>query len=220
MESERLTYGQYCPLSRALDVLGERWSFLILRDLTLGTTRFNDLSRGLPGLSRSLLAKRLRRLVADGLVERLDGAYLLTDAGRALQPVLWGLGEWGSRWAFGDPQPTELDPDLLAWWMHARLDTSDWPGHRHVIELTFADHPRRFWFVIERGTPSVCRTDPGYAVDVVLRAELAALYLVWLGRLTLSAALRDGRVTCQGPAALTRRLGRVLQLSPLVAAPA
>src|SRR5215831_17193945 len=101
-------YGQYCPIARALDVLGERWSLLILRDMLVGTSRFNDLARGLPGLSRSLLSKRLRQFERAGLVERLDGAYVLSDAGRELEPIVFGLGAWGARWTFGEPTADEL----------------------------------------------------------------------------------------------------------------
>ena len=91
------SYGQYCPMSRSLGMLGERWSLLIVRDLLSGTTRFNDLARGLPGLSRGLLAKRLRQLELAGVVERLKGRYLLTEAGRGLEPVVDALSAWGAR---------------------------------------------------------------------------------------------------------------------------
>ena len=90
-------YGQYCPISRALDVLGERWTMIIIRDLLVGTTRFNDLARGLPGLSRTLLSKRLRQLEQAKLVERIDGQYFLTEMGRDLEPVVFGLGSWGAK---------------------------------------------------------------------------------------------------------------------------
>ncbi|WP_306356658.1 MULTISPECIES: helix-turn-helix domain-containing protein [unclassified Nocardia] len=138
------SYGQYCPISRALDVLGERWSLLILRDLLTGTSRFNDLARGLPGLSRSLLAKRLRQFERAGLVVKSEQRYRLTAAGRDLEPILFGLGHWGARWTFGEPQPEELDADLLVWWMHTRLDTSSFPGKRQVLGVRFTDDPRRY----------------------------------------------------------------------------
>jgi DNA-binding HxlR family transcriptional regulator len=208
-------YGQYCPISRALDVLGERWSLLILRDMLVGSTRFNDLARGLPGVSRSLLSKRLRQLERAGIVERYDGRYLLTDAGRDLEPIVFGLGEWGARWSFGDPEPAERDPELLVWWMHTRLDTSQLPGDRHVLHISFRDDPRHFWIVVERGTPSVCLSDPGFEVDVTITADVDALQQVWLGRLPLRDAVRDGRIEFQGPSALTRRMPRVLRLSPV-----
>lgn len=208
-------YGQYCPISRALDVLGERWSLLILRDLYLGTTRFNDLARGLPGLSRSLLAKRLRQFERAGLIEKIGTEHLLTDAGTQLQPILFGLGEWGARWTFGAPRDEELDAALLVWWMHTRVDTSSLPGRRNVLHIRFTDDVRRFWIVVEGATPSVCETDPGYPVDVTIVADVAALYEVWLGRMPLSHAQRTGRVVFTGPPALTRRMPTVLRLSPV-----
>jgi DNA-binding HxlR family transcriptional regulator len=208
-------YGQYCPISRALDVLGERWTLLIVRDLLIGTTRFNDLARGLPGLSRSLLTKRLRQLERAGIVEHLDGEYLITEAGRGLEPIVFGLGEWGARWTFGDPDPEELDAQLLVWWMHTRLDTSHLPGRRNVLRLRFTDDPRLFWVVIEAGTPSVCLVDPGFDVDVTVTSDLRSLYQVWLGRVPIQDAIRAGRVAFEGPAPLTRRMPSVLQLSPI-----
>jgi DNA-binding HxlR family transcriptional regulator len=208
-------YGQYCPIAHALDVLGERWSLLIARDLLVGTTRFNDLARGLPGLSRSLLAKRLRQFERAGLLERRDGEYVLTPAGRELEPIVFGLGEWGARWAFGEPDAEELDPDLLVWWMHTRLDTSQLPGRRHVLHLRFSDERKRFWIVIEDGVPSVCLVDPGYEVDVMISSSLQTMYSVWLGRISLERALRTGEVEFTGPKELTRRMPDVLRLSPV-----
>jgi DNA-binding HxlR family transcriptional regulator len=206
-------YGQYCPIARALDVLGERWSLLILRDMLVGTTRFNDLCRGLPGLSRSLLTKRLRQFERAGIVERLGNEYLLTDAGRALEPIVFGIGEWGAHWTFGDPTPDQLDPDLLVWWMHKRLDTSQFPGKRQVLHIRFTDDPSLYWIVIERGVPSVCLTEPGFEVDVTVSSDLATLHEVWLGRLPLKDALRTGRLQFLGPTALTRRMPSVFRLS-------
>ena len=203
-------YGQYCPIARALDVLGERWSLLILRDMLVGTTRFNDLCRGLPGLSRSLLTKRLRQFERAGLVERL-----LTDAGRQLEPIVFGIGEWGAQWTFGDPDPEELDPDVLVWWMHKRLDTSPFPGRRHVLHIRFSDDPRLYWIVIEQGVPSVCLTEPGFEVDVTITSDLATLHQVWLGRLPVKDALKADRLEFEGPTALTRRMPNALRLSPV-----
>lgn len=216
MPTHSTGYGQYCPISRAVDVLGERWSLLILRDLLTGSTRFNELARGLPGLSRTLLSKRLRRFEQAGIVEHVGDQYLLTEAGADLRPIVFGLGEWGARWTFGDPEPEELDAEVLVWWMHTRLDTSSLPADRRfVLQLRFTDDPRPFWLVVESGVPSVCLTDPGFEVDVTVSSDLSSLYQVWLGRLPLSDATRSGRVAFEGPSALTRRMSRVLQLSPI-----
>ncbi|TQM62174.1 winged helix-turn-helix transcriptional regulator [Humibacillus xanthopallidus] len=207
--------GQYCPVSRTLDVVGERWTLLIVRDLLVGTTRFNDLARGLPGLSRSLLTKRLRHLERAGVVTRTGQHYVLTPSGRALEQIVFGMAEWGARFTFGDPEPDELDAQLLVWWMHTRVDTSSLEGERHVLHVRFADDARRFWILVERGVPSVCMADPGYPVDLTISSDVASLYAVWLGHVPLPVALRAGRVTVQGPTTVTRRLDEVLQLSPV-----
>ena len=215
MESAGSSYAQYCPISRALDVLGERWSLMILRDMVVGTTRFNDLARGLPGLSRSLLSKRLRQLERAGIIERLDTEYLLTDAGKELEPILFGLGRWGAQWTFGDPRVEELDAEVLVWWMHTRLDVSGLPGKRHVFHVRFTDDKRLYWIVIENGVPSVCRTEPGFEIDVTITSDVSALYQVWLGRTPLKDALQAGRLAFEGPAVLIRRMPSVLRLSPV-----
>jgi DNA-binding HxlR family transcriptional regulator len=209
------SYGQYCPISRAVEVLGERWALLIVRDLLCGHTRFNELARGNPGLSRSLLAKRLRQLERAGVVERLDGEYFLTPAGHDLRPLVFGLGEWGARWQFGEPRADELDPELLLWWAHDRLDFSVLPDRRVVLEFAFTGERRRFWIVKDAAGPSVCTHDPGFDVDVVVRGELAVLYEVWLGRRNMAAAVRDDAVELLGVPAITRRIPDVFLLSPV-----
>jgi DNA-binding HxlR family transcriptional regulator len=208
------SYGQYCPISRALDVLGERWSLLIVRDMLCGATRFNDLARCNPRLSRSLLAKRLRQLELAGVVERIDGEYLLTDAGQDLRAVVFGIGEWGARWQFGEPRQDELDPELLMWWAHERLDFSALPDRRIVVQFHFRGDPRRYWVVKDAAGPSLCMHDPGFDVDVLVDADLGALYEVWLGHIDLRAALRSGGVELSGAPALVRRMPDVLLLSP------
>ena len=215
MTGRKVGYGQYCPIARALDVLGERWSLLVVRDLLVGTTRFNQLARGLPGLSRSLLTTRLRQLERAGVVEKVRGEYLLTEAGRELEPIVFGLGAWGARFTFGDPAEAELDAELLVWWMHTRLDTSELPGRRLVLHLRFTDDRRLFWIVVEAGSPSVCLVDPGFSVDVTVVADVATLYAVWLGRRPLRDALRSGKLRFEGPPALVGRMPSVFRLSPI-----
>lgn len=213
-------YGQYCPITRAVEVLGERWTMLIVRDLLCGATRFNELSRGNPRLSRTLLAKRLRQLEQAGIVDHVDDEYLLTPAGEDLRPVVMGLGEWGARWQFDDPRESELDPELLMWWVHKRLDFSPLPDRRLVFEFRFDDQPDRFWILRDSQGPSVCTHDPGFDIDATVRSELSTMYRVWLGKLDLKAALRSGDVRIEGTPAIVRRLPAVLQLSPIAYASA
>ena len=191
-------YGQYCPITRSLEVLGDRWTLLVVRDLLVGATRFNELARGLPGMSRGLLSKRLDQLERDGLVVRADGGYHPTVACEELRPLIFGLAEWGARWAFGEPRPDELDPVVLMWWIRGGIDPerliggTRTPGEREresgagrtVLHVRVPDARRtRFWFVVTPGDVSLCFTDPGFDVDVTLEAPLSTLYQVWLGTL-------------------------------------
>lgn len=208
-------YGQFCPISRALEVLGERWSMLIVRDLIVGATRFNDLARCNPRLSRTLLSKRLRQLERAGIVEHVGDEYLLTPAGKDLQPIVFGLGEWGARWQFDDPRETELDPQLLMWWVHTRLDFSGVPMPRTVLEFRFRGLRDRFWILSDAQGASVCTTDPGFGIDALIESDLTTLYEVWMGKLDLRAAMRSDRVTVSGASPIVRRLPDILQLSPI-----
>lgn len=208
-------YGQFCPISRALEVLGERWSVLIVRDMLCGATRFNDLARCNPRLSRTLLAKRLRQLERAGIVEHVDDRYLLTPAGKELETVVFGLGEWGARWQFDDPRTTELDPQLLMWWVHTRLDFTGIPSPRTVFEFRFSDVTERFWILRDAQGPSVCTFDPGFGVDATIETDLSTMYEVWLGKLDLRSAMRTGRVNVTGSAPIVRRLPDIFELSPV-----
>lgn len=215
MSDDRFGYGQYCPVAHVAEILDGRWSLLILRDLLTGSRRFNDLARGEPGLSRSLLAKRLRQFERAGIVAHVGDEYVLTPAGEDLRPSIFSLGEWGARWTFGEPDPRELDAELLVWWMHTRLDTTLLPAGRSVLHVRFSDDPKRFWLVIAEGRASICLADPGFGVDVTIATDLASLYEVWLGRLALADAIRRGAVQFDGPRALVRRMPQVLKLSPV-----
>lgn len=208
-------YGQYCPITRAVEVIGERWSILIVRDLLCGSTRFNELARGNPRLSRTLLSKRLRQLEAAGIVDHIGDQYVLTEAGEDLRPIVMGLGEWGARWQFDDPRQSELDAELLMWWVHGRLDFGRLPDRRYTLEFRFSDDPRRFWIVRDSQGPSICLHDPGFGIDATIRSDLSTMYRVWLGKLDLRAAIRSGSVEIDGTPGVVRRLPSVLQLSPI-----
>lgn len=208
-------YGQYCPITRAVEVLGERWSVLIVRDLLCGSTRFNDLARGNPGLSRSLLSKRLRQLERAGVVDHIDDEYLLTPAGEDLRSVVFALGEWAARWQFDEPRQSELDPKLLMWWVHGRLDFSHLPDRRLVLEFRFRDQAERFWILKDSQGPSICTHDPGFGIDATIESDLSTMYQVWLGKVALRSAMRDDRVNVHGTPAVVRRLPSVLELSPI-----
>lgn len=208
-------YGQYCPITKAAEVIGDRWTIPILRDLLCGTTRFNDLARGLPRLSRPLLSKRLRQLEAAALVEHAGDQYLLTSAGQALEPVIFALGEWSAEWTLGRPMPVELDTDVLMWWMAHRIDEERAPATRVVVEFMYPDVKRRYWLVIEPGDVSLCTTDPGFDVDLVVTTDAGTMYEAWLGRFDLRDAIADERIRIAGPPRLASALPDWLRLSPI-----
>lgn len=195
-------YGQYCPVAMAVEILGDRWTLLIVRDLLTGTRHFNDLERGLPGISRGLLAERLRRLERAGIVEKETGrdgrrttAYHLTPAGQELEAVVGALLIWGVRWAFGEPRPEDLDPLLLLWWMRDRVYRERLPAERVVVQFDFTGAAQeRYWLLLTRDDVSVCLTPPGFDVDVLVTADLATTFKVWLGRVPLGDAQREGSV--------------------------
>jgi DNA-binding HxlR family transcriptional regulator len=208
-------YGQYCPISRAAEVLGDRWTIHIVRDLLTGATRFNELARSNPGLARGLLSRRLQQLQRAGVVVQAeDGSYQLTEGGRDLEPIVLGLAAWGARWTFGEPEPEELDPDLLLWWLHRRLDPEQLPDPRFTVAVSFADHPKRYWIVVERDA-TLCLAEPRFEIDLVLRATRRALYRTYLGHVPLSTAHRRGDVELVGGRAAVRAFMAAFRPSPI-----
>jgi DNA-binding HxlR family transcriptional regulator len=214
-------FGQFCPVALASEVLTQRWTLLILRELMAGATRFNDIRRGVPRISASLLKERLDTLQNAEIVEARaapSGAgreYVLTPAGRELRPVLFSIGEWGQRWA-RDIRPEDLDPGWLVWNMHRRLNKSEMPAGRTVIQIEFTDAPRNhryFWIVNSDGDVEVCLKHPGHAVDVSMRASVRVLAEVWRGIRPLRPAIADGSIRLLGKTALRRAFPKWLLLS-------
>jgi DNA-binding HxlR family transcriptional regulator len=206
-------YGRFCPVSLTTEVLADRWTPMVVRELVLGNTRFNDIARGLPGISRSLLTQRLRHLEKRGVVERWPSAggkgyeYRLTPAGRDLERIIDAFGRWAIEWLFDDLYPQEVDPQTLMWWMHRRMDPSAFPDQRVVLEFAFtAPQPMSIWLVLERGEVSVCHQHPGFETDVYLRGTTAALSEVFNGRVTYADAVRTGTLELSGPTPLLREL--------------
>ncbi|MEW2590745.1 helix-turn-helix domain-containing protein [Micromonospora aurantiaca] len=219
------SYHQFCPVAKAMELLDERWTLLVVRELVSGSERFNDLRRGLPRMSPTLLSRRLHQLVRAGVVERrVDGAdvrYVPTAAGRELRPVLEALGAWGVRW-IGELGDADLDPKLLLWDMHRHVDHDAVPPGRTVVRFRFRDVPttqRDWWMVIAAGEADVCDIDPGHDVAVTVTADLRALVQVWMGDLEWAAALRGGAVEVAGPEALRRAAPGWFTLSPFAAVP-
>jgi len=216
------SYRQYCPVARASEIIADRWTPLVIRELLAGSRHFNEIERGLPGISRTLLVGRLRLLEDAGVLLRRTGPqrniseYELTEAGRDLGTVLDRLGAWGVRWAFGDPKPQELDPVLLVWKMHQRIRRDRLPPARTTVEFDFRGRSgRRLWLVLEPREVSVCVKPPGFDPDLIVRADLSDFYRVWLGEIDYDAAVRSGTVTIDGPLALAREFPRWLAWSPM-----
>lgn len=214
-------YGQYCPVARSAEILGDRWTLLIVRDLIYGARHFKALERGLPGIPTAVLANRLKRLQQAGIIERKEDIgsqkvnYSLTPAGEALVPMMNALSEWGAKWVFGEPAEPELDPVLLLWWMHSRVYRERLPKQRVVIEFDFLEtRPARFWLVLTVEDVSVCQTHPGYEVNVLVTAELKSFYQVWLGRVAFIDAIISGKVQLDTIPAFIRDFPNWFMLSP------
>src|SRR5262245_7423115 len=219
-------YGQFCPIAQAAEVLTERWTPLVLRELALtGSRRFNDIQRGVPLMSSSLLTKRLRQLEQAGIVERrpiADGKgneYHLTTAGEELGPVLAQIGIWSERWLRRPVFEETPDTGLLMWWVRGTVNTAELPADRTVIYFYFRGAPeklRHFWLVLPDA--DLCLTDPGFGVDVSVETDPKSLTAVWVGDLTLTDALRRGDITLTGRRQLVRSFTKWFGLHPLFAA--
>ncbi|WP_406301549.1 helix-turn-helix transcriptional regulator [Streptomyces sp. NBC_00885] len=219
------SYYQFCPVAKAMELLDERWTLLIVRELVTGSEHFNELRRGVPRMSPTLLSKRLQQLVRAGIVERRaedkEVRYVLTPAGHELRPVVEALSVWGVRW-IGELGDEDLDPKLLLWDMHRRVDADAVPEGRTVVKFRFPDVPARnrdWWLVITAAGADVCDADPGFSVAVTVTTGLRRMIEVWRGDLSWSDALRTGALEVQGPEALRRSVPRWFTLPLYAAAP-
>lgn len=205
-------YGQFCPVAKAMEVLDERWTILVLREMLKGSTRFNELRRGVPKMSPALLVKRLRSLERHGVIQRVGRgnhtSYRLTAAGRELDPIVRGLAAWGIRW-IGELGEEDLDPHLLMWDIHRTVPIEAWPRTRTVVEFDLRDAAgtaSRWWLVVAEGETDLCDYDPGYEVNAVISGALRDLIRVWRGDLGWTDAVRTGRVAINGPRLICRQL--------------
>lgn len=207
-------YGQFCPISKSLEVLGERWSLLILREMLMGRTHFNQLQRALPRISPTTLSRRLGELEEQGLIVRkrapaqLASEYRLTDAGRELLPVIAQLAEWGMRWARGRMRDDELDLGLLMSDIQRRIDRRKLPSGQTVLRFKFTDIKEHadWWLKVTDDDVEVCLEDPGYEVDVYFTSDARTLIEVWMGDEPLKRARASGRLKIVGPPAYLRNL--------------
>jgi DNA-binding HxlR family transcriptional regulator len=218
-------YGQFCPVAVASEIFAERWTPLILRELFTGSRRFNEIRSGMPLISRTLLAQRLRQLEDAGVIESRalpagrGREYQLTEAGEEFREVVDRLGEWGQRHAAQQFAPDNLDPQLLMWAMHRRIDVSRLPAPRVVARFEFRGVPSRCskmrtcWLVLEPSGVDVCMRDPGFEVDMTVHADVGALARVWAGHVAWAQAVRSGGIKLEGPRALVQAFPGWLRLS-------
>jgi DNA-binding HxlR family transcriptional regulator len=218
---ERGGYGQFCPVAMASEVLCSRWTLLILREFLCGSTRFNDLQRGVPKMSPSLLSKRLKELQAAGVISATITArgteYRLTEAGEDLRPVIMGIGFWGQKWVESQVSLRNLDPSLLMWDIRRWLDPKPLPPRRTVIQFLYPELPtarQNWWLVIDKGVVDLCLTDPGFEVDLLIEASLRSMTSVWMGVSDMAQEIAGRRMTVDGDAGIARNMRAWLSLSP------
>lgn len=213
------SFGQFCPVAMGAEIFCARWTPLVLRELLSGSTKFNDIRRGVPRMSPTLLSKRLKELEKAGIIVHGPGKtdYVLTPAGEDLRPVVMSLGSWGQRWVDSKLSLRNLDPSLLMWDMRRNLNPKPLPPKRCTVFFHYPDleGPRRFWWlVIEKGDVDLCLIDPGHEVDVTVKSSLRVMTAIWMGHTTTKAETEAGRLDVNGDPVIARSLDRWLGLSP------
>ena len=216
------TYGQFCPLAQAAQLLCERWTLIIVRELIAGSTRFNELQKGVPLMSPTLLSTRLKQLTRSGVIEhngsKGNRTYNLTQAGKELRPVVELLGAWGHRWARSDLSSGDLDAGLLMWDMRRSVDPSNFPAHRIVVQFEYPDAPigaKDWWLVSENGEIDLCLNDHGYDVDILIKCSLKVMTEIWICEQSFNDATKAGNINIMGDPKLVNKLQDWLRSSPL-----
>jgi len=220
-------YGQYCPFSLAAELLCQRWTLLVVSRILDGCARFNEIQRGVPRMSPSLLSRRLRELEQAGIVRKRRARsgdaheYVATEAGRDLQGIVAAMAVWGQHWA-RDMEIADLDPGFLVWSLHLRVDPSAMPEGRLVVEFDFTGAPAnctRFWLVQRDRQVEMCLKDPGLDVDLVVSSDLRLFVEAWRGIRDLRDEIRRGRIRLVGPTGLQQRFADWVRLGPLASHP-
>ena len=216
------TYGQFCPLAQATQLLCERWTLLIVREMIAGSTRFSELQKGVPLMSPTLLSARLKQLVKAGVIVLGGGkgnhTYNLTPAGLELRPVVELLGAWGHRWVPSNLSKGDLDAGLLMWDMRRSVNPAIFPNHRIVVQFEYADAPpgaKDWWLVAENGEVDLCLSDNGYDVNIVIKCSLKTMTAVWTCQVSFADAVKKRDIKVLGELKLARKLPDWLQSSPL-----
>jgi DNA-binding HxlR family transcriptional regulator len=215
----QLKYGQFCPVAKAAEVIGERWMLLVLRELMAGATSYTELQRGLGRISPSVLASRISALTEHGIIERVAASsakghrYRLTPAGTELAPVIDSIGRWGQRWVRSRMTRDELDVELLMLHIERSFDASAFPKNHAVVAFVFSDlrgSLRSWWLLLDDGQTELCAQSPGRAEDLRLTCGLRTMTEVFSGDTTVKTALAAGRLEAEGPLKLLRNVERWL----------
>lgn len=217
-----IRYGQYCPIAKALELLAERWTLLIVRELLMGSRRFNELRRGMPLIAPSVMSQRLKVLANHEIVVRESESeghtysYRLTAAGEELRPLIMHLGTWGQRWSRSRMATHDLDASFLMWDIRRNLHVEHLPPQA-VIFFEFPDAKKgmkHWWLVVEAPEIDLCLDDPGREVDITLVSSLRTMTQIWMGDLSLGQARAQGLLKVSGATVLARSLGKWLGASP------
>lgn len=217
------SYKQFCPVAMASEVLCTRWTMVLMRELVAGTTRFNDLRRGVPKMSPALLSTRLKELELAGVVERRPlhsekgvFEYHLTEAGKDLRPVIEAVGMWGQKWVESSLSLKNLDPSLLMWDMRRNLNPTPLPPHRTVVQFLYSDLPStksHWWLVIEpEGEVDLCWSDPGFEINLYVTTDLRTMTAIWMGVSTVDS--ERNKMELLGPMEIVSTMQTWLGLSP------
>jgi DNA-binding HxlR family transcriptional regulator len=209
--SKMTSHADYCPISSGVEVLGDRWTPLVIRELIVGASGFNEIHRGIPRISRTLLAQRLRQLERRGLVQSAAGApgrpgrYTLTPAGQSLTPIIWAIGHWAAEWAFGDPEDEDCDGLSIIWRLHQHAIAAKLPPQRTVLHLILTGAgAAEGWLIIDHGAVTVCKDDPGYDVDLAIEADTVHMQRWLIGLAPFRELVTSGHARLLGPSRLAR----------------
>jgi len=223
------SYKQFCPVAMASEILCTRWTMVLVRELVAGSTRFNDLRRGVPRMSPALLSQRLKDLEAAGVISRKPSSsesglfeYHLTAAGRALEPLVEAFGNWGQRWVDSEVSLENLDVSLLMWDMRRGLNPAPLPKRRNVIQFRYPElsaAQRSWWLLVEpKAGTDLCSVDPGFDVDLYVSTDLRTMTAIWMGLDNTKEAIRARRMTLTGDRQLAVNMQSWLGLSPFAKA--
>lgn len=216
-----MEYGQFCPISKASEIIGEKWTILIIRELIMGSTRFNELQRGLSLISPTILAKRLNALTDYGLVlkKKISGQqgyeYFATQSCKELLPVITSLGEWGMRWAQNYVTEDDYDVELLMLYLQRSVQPDKLVGNETVIRFKFIDLTEMsdWWLIANEKDVDVCTRDPGKEVDIYFTCTVKTMIDVWMGDVSYRKAVNNGDLKVVGPGALTKNIFSWLNIS-------